>query len=195
MVVTNEIENYIVLSEEQRKNVCEELARLVFVQKKDESVECIYFVPYKKSNDIGYSLSITIVKDDSTKPFKDVELKEYSDMHKEQETVEKCGVEIDICLASSLEYVMASDELINSFCYDLFNSTILFDRYGKYYKIIKTIKNQKGMISYYSNLAQIEPPIMDEFGEALEDCKMQGDTDAVRKFTKTETFKYIADMK
>lgn len=34
MVVTTEIENYIVLSEEQRKNICEELARLVFEQKK-----------------------------------------------------------------------------------------------------------------------------------------------------------------
>lgn len=191
MVVTNEIENYIVLSEEQRKNVCEELARLVFELKKDESVECIYFAPFKNLGDIeGYVLDVTIVKNEDTKEFE-----EYNCLHQEEEMLKKYGLKIYVHSNLSQDYTIPSPHSIPNTCYDLFQSAILFDRYGEYYKIIKTMKNQKGMISYYSNLAQIEPPIMDEFGEALEDCKMQGDTDAVRKFTKTETFKYIADMK
>lgn len=59
-----------------------------FVIKKDESVECIYFVPYKKVEGVGYCLSITIVRDDSMNPFKDVELREYSDMHEERKLLE-----------------------------------------------------------------------------------------------------------
>lgn len=190
MVVTNEIENYIVLSEEQRKNVCEELARLVFEQKKDESVECIYFAPYKNLGDIeGYVLDVTIVKNGDAKEFE-----KYNCLHQEEEMLKKYGLKIYVHSNLSQDYTIPSSLSIPNTCYDLFNSTILFDRYGKYYKIIKTIKNQKGMISYYSNLAQIEPPMMDEFGEALEDCKMQEDTDPYRKFAKTEMFKDIMNI-
>lgn len=190
MIVTNEIESYIVLNEEQRKNLCEELARLVCKLRKDESVECIYFVPYKKVEGVGYCLSITIVRDDSMNPFKDVELREYSDMHEERKLLEKYGVEISTYLASSLEYVMVSEELINASCYDLFNSTIIFDRTGKYFKIIDNLNLKEGLISYYSNLAQIEPPIMDE----LEELAISDALEATRKFTKTEMFKDIMNM-
>ncbi len=85
---------------------------------------------------------------------------------------------------------MVSEELINASCYDLFNSTIIFDRTEKYFKIIDNLNLKEGLISYYSNLAQIEPPIMDE----LEELAISDALEATRKFTKTEMFKDIMNM-
>lgn len=107
--------------------------------------------------------------------------------------LKKYGLKIYLHSNLSQDYTISSLSIPNA-CYDLFQSTILFDRYGKYYKITKTIKNQKGMISYYSNLAQIDPSIMDKFNYALEELNMLAENEAVKEFTKTKLFKYITDM-
>lgn len=195
MVVTNEIENYLVLNEKQRKNVCEELARLVFELKKDESVECIYFAPYKNLGDMeGYVLDITIVRNNLIQKEDTKEFEEYNRLHQEEEMVRKYGVKIYVHSNSSQDYIIPASNSIPNTCCDLFQSNILFARYNKYYRIIKMMKNQERMISYYSNLAQIEPPIMNEFNRTLEEQQMEEELDAVRKFTKTEAFQYILNM-
>ena len=51
------------ITDEQKNNLCQELAKLVFELKKDNEVECIYFVPYKGLGDIrGNVLEVTLVK-------------------------------------------------------------------------------------------------------------------------------------
>lgn len=56
--------------------------------------------------------------------------------------LKKYGLKIYLHSNLSQDYTISFLSIPNT-CYDLFNSTILFDKYGKNYKIIKTIKNHK----------------------------------------------------
>ncbi len=193
MTITNEIDNYIVLSKKHRKNVCEELARLVFELRKDESVECIYFAPFKNLGDItGYVLDITIVRNNFIQKEDTEEFEEYNNRHQE-EMLRKYGIKIYMHTNASQDYTFFADTIPNT-CYDLFQSTILYDATGKYRKIKQTIKNREGMLSYYSNLAQIEPPIVDELNYAMEEQRYKSDAEYLRKFVKTDLFQDIIDM-
>ncbi len=109
MTITNEIDNYIVLSKKHRKNVCEELARLVFELRKDESVECIYFAPFKNLGDItGYVLDITIVRNNFIQKEDTEEFEEYNNRHQE-EMLRKYGIKIYMHTNASQDYTFFAD--------------------------------------------------------------------------------------
>lgn len=197
MIITNEIESYIVLSEEQRKNVCEELARIIFEVKKQKNVECIYFTPCKNFGDIvGNVLEITIVTSGQFQNKDREKFDDYNALHLKEEMLKKYGVKIHVDFDFNRGYTPFPLNPSEIQCrYNLFNSTVLFDRTGEYVEIIKHMNQEDEMISYYSNLSQIEPPILDELRKVIEEKQMEEDSLYLRKSVQSELFQYFKDIK
>lgn len=189
-MIIREIEHYIVLNEEHRKNVSEELARLVFEVKKDKNVECIYFTSLKNFNILnGNVLEVTIVKRDSNISEEEKKWDDYNEKHQEESMVKQFGLKFYVDVDSSERYTLfPKNPTENNRWYVLLNSTILFDGKGEYKKIKEKVENDARFASYYSNMAQIEPPIMDGLNRIMEEHKIQEETEVVRKFKKTKTF-------
>lgn len=195
-MLANEIDNYIVLNEEQRKEVCEELARLVFEIRKDNRVECIYFTPLKNFDIIkGNVLEITIVKRESNISEEEKKWDDYNEKHQEEAMVKQFGVKFYVDVDSSERYTLfPQNPSEKNGWYTLLNSTILMDRTTEYTRIQKKAKNSQQFLSYFSNIAQIDPPITDELNWVMEEHRMQEETKVVKEFTKTKTFQYIVNM-
>lgn len=185
------------ITDEQKNNLCQELAKLVFELKKDNEVECIYFVPYIGLGVIrGNVLEVTLVKQSDNDVNNDIA--ERNRFYFEEESLRKFGVKIFIDTDVAHKYTFIDlnpSEMRRS--NSLFNSTILFDRYGKYTEL-KGQKKQDGIIvkeDIRENLAEIVPPITNETYKAMEIIQMERDTEAVKEFTKSRTLQMFKNIK
>lgn len=179
------------ITEEQRNELCNELARLTFQYRKDKNVECIYFAPYRGLGEIeGNVLEITIVRVISENDNFDEELNEYNSRHQKHDSIRKFGFKIFLDTADTQKYTtMDLNPADSAKSNDLMNSTILYDKSGTFTQIKEqTTKRFKGNISniyyYYDNLAEVYPPLDESLGRALDDARMEIDTKAVKEFTK-----------
>lgn len=183
------------ITDEQKNNLCQELAKLVFELKKDNEVECIYFAPYKGLGDIrGNVLEVTLVKQSDNDVNNDIA--ERNRFYFEEESLRKYGVKIfiDTDVAHKYTFIDLNPSEVRR-SNSLYNSTILFDRYGKYTEL-KGQKKQDGIIIFpYENLAEIVPPITNETYKAMEIIQMERDTEAVKEFTKSRTFQMFKNIK
>lgn len=195
------------ITEEQKNNLSKELAKLVFELKKDDDVECIYFSPYKGLGSIsGKVLEVTLVKKSSggkadiNEFFKRDKRNKY---YLEEDSLRKFGVKIVLDADDAHRYTFIDD--LNNIddlsrtdivkFNSLFNSTILFDRTGKYKEIKKQKIQDKQITLPYENLALIVPPIINETYKSMERIQNKKDSEAVKKFTKSSIFQIFKDMK
>ena len=186
------------LNEEQRKKICDEIAKLVFEFKKDKKVECIYFsVIDGYANIHGNVLTITLVKNKAYDDVEDRKIIEYNDMYKGDDIFKKFGIrifiEVDVDANCYTKLPMTRWEYLKF--KHIFNSVILYDKTGEYTKIKEsTEKSESDTICYYSNHVEIVPPIINELNKAMEIIGMRKEADNLKKFTKTKTFQKIIDM-
>lgn len=186
--------NIINITEEQKNKLCVELARLVVEYKKDENVKCIYFAPYKGLGKIrGYVLELTLIKKDS---IVDEKIKQYNESHQTEDYLREFGVKIDVEVEDEKKYTITDFNLSEiKKCNNLFNSTILFDRTGKYTKIkerLQQIGNNKAHgIFYYGNLAEINPPLPNELNNEEKIIQEEKDKEAAKKKIKSKRLRFF----
>ena len=186
------------ITEEQRNNLCNELARLTFELRKNKSVTCIYFAPYKGfGNILGNVLDITIVRNGSKDNDLDKQIKEYNLSHQEHDFIREFGFKILLETDIDIRYtLMALNPSECTRSKNLMNSVILYDESGKFTQIkekITSVVKKNGedtLYYYYDNLAEVFPPL----DETLDDARANRDTQAVKEFTRTKLFHHIIDM-
>lgn len=167
------------ITEEQKNNLCQELAKLVFEFKKNNGVECIYFIPFKEFGKIRDNvLEVTLVMQSVNDTDVNTDITKRNRFYLEEESLKKFGVKIFVDTDIAHKYTVIDlnpSEVKRS--NSLFNSTILFDRYGKYTEL-KGQKKQDGVIIFhYKNLAEIVPPITNETYKSMEIIQMETDTE------------------
>lgn len=180
------------ITDEQRKNLVNEMATLVAKMKKKQEVECIYFAPYKVLGYIkGNVLDFTMVIKGYSEKVKQ-EFSKYDKLFQDDDLIRKFGIKIHVNADDSRKYAtlpLNPSETLRANC--LFNSVILFDRTGEYSKMKQETQEHVDIpnsnVFKYENLAEIFPPI-----EEL--IKMELETQDVKEFTKTKTFELIKNM-
>lgn len=128
------------------------------------------------------------------------DIREYNEKYQSAAFIDALGVRLVIEIAKSSEYPtlppMHSYEMRRA--NDLFNSTILFDRGGKYTSTKELAQRRydrdSSFIYYYDNAANIVPPVKDEIYRQMEVLQLEQDTKAVKKFTKSNLFNGIKNM-
>lgn len=153
------------LTEEQKECLCSELAKLTSEFKKDETIECIYLCPYIGiDRDKSATLELTLVSEGLHNK---ITIENYNQLYKNMESLEKFGVKIYVVVDNKNKYTisaMSRSELART--NDLFNSTILFDRTGKYTKIKEyaqtKLSKKSSHIYNYENLAEFFSPVTKE---------------------------------
>ena len=179
----------------QKIRLCNYLAKSVFNLKKDDAVQCIYFAPYENLGDIkGRTIKITIVVKDRLELEKQTiygsESKKISAYEQDRKDY---GFKIYTCVDRSSSYTafpLNPSRIIRR--NHLLNSTILFDRTGEYTRIKKAVDKQfhgDNGLYYYTNLVQIEPPILDDVTQLIEEkyCGEKITTD--KQFVRSKGFK------
>ncbi len=189
------------IAEDQRKELSYKVAQLVYELKKDEKVECIYFMPNKYDEECRV-LNIFI----ATKAPRRLEKSKLIKDFESKNNKEKDGVEIHII--ARYDYKEYSDNIFDPkripdidyvMGLEIFNATILFDRNGKY-QDLKEIAEITGVGEHstlytYDNLASIVPPIEERIDGYLEDMEdMSQRVIGLKKFTKSEAFTDILKM-
>lgn len=180
------------ITDEQRKNLVNEIAALVTKMKKKQEVECIYFASYKGLGYIkGNVLDFTVVIKGYSEKVKQ-EFSKYDKLFQDDDLIRKFGIKIHVNADDSRKYItlpLNPSETLRANC--LFNSVILFDRTGEYSKMKQEAQEHVDIpnsnVSEYENSAEIYPPI-----EEL--IKMELETQDVKEFTKTKTFEFIKNM-
>lgn len=183
------------ITEEQKKELCDELARLTFQFRNNRSVKCICFSSYKGLGEMkGNILNITIIKDIRENDHFDEELNEYNLRYQEHDSIRQFGLKIFLDVADVRNYQITDLNSIDSIRgNDLRNSIILYDESGQFTRI-KEESTKKTDAPTYDNLAEIYPPLAEELDKALATARMERDSKAVKEFTKTKLFKYIKNM-
>lgn len=194
------------ITEEQKSKISGELARLVFEFKKDSRVKCIYFTPFMSLGDIeGNVVEVTLV----TAAFEDdhdlaKKLQDYNLSYQQEEKVKEFGLRLFLNIDDERKYTII--DLNPSECRRsnyLLNSVILLDQNGSFTEIkeqtTRTVNNFGGCLPgvyyYYENLAEIVPPITDEIYKAMEIMQLEGDTEAVKEFTRSRLFEQFKNLK
>ena len=188
------------ITEEQRNNLCSELARLLFEFKKNRSVKCIYFAPYKgwdtKEDPV---LEVTLVTDGNDDNLEKI-IQEYNAHHNQPETIDEYGLRIYLNVDLKEKYKLVAlkpDEISDAIEREnfLLNSVILYDEDGECTKIKERVTDyvhRHGYTpeAYYKldNLSEIEPPIEGSLERAIDAARCERDTEAVREFTKSRIF-------
>lgn len=180
---------FINITEEQRKELCDELAKLTFEFRKDKDIKCIYFAPYKGFGNItGNVLEITLVKGSNKDTVLEERLKEYNLSHQGHDFIRKFGFKI--LLDSDEERKYTTMDLNHSECIrsnNLMNSTILYDENGKFTQIKEKTTNvaknngKDTFYYYYDNLAEVFPPLNEELDSVLD---MESDTKTTKTIAK-----------
>lgn len=192
------------ITEEQRRELSYKVAQLVFELKKDEKVECIYFISYKYNEEEGKFIELLVV---SKSPYDLKRSQLVRDFNAQNnKSVSKYGVRIQIDTRKDLKEI--PDAIFDSvripnfnsnIGLEIFNATILFDRNGKYEEL-KEIAEMTGLGEHsnlytYENLASIVPPIEEKIGGYLEDMEdLDNKEVALKKFTKTSMYEEILKM-
>lgn len=178
------------ITDEQRKNLVDEIATLVAKMKKKQEVECIYFAAYKG---LGYGnvLDFTVVIKGYSEKVKQ-EFSKYDKLFQEDDLIRKFGIKIYVNADDSRKYTtlpLNPSETLRA--NNLFNSVILYDKTGEYSKIRQEAQEHADIpnsnVFEYENSAEIFPPI-----EEL--IKMELEAQDVKEFTKTKTFEFIKNM-
>ncbi len=127
-------ENSYSIKERKYNKLITELSKILKRYKDDQELECIYFTPLMVT-DKRARLLVTIIYNDLAKCLerdKESSIK-YDSYHIREKTLKKCGIEINIKFDTSEKYSFIDLEQIernNRNC--LYNSTILYDKTGKY---------------------------------------------------------------
>ena len=191
------------ITEEQRDKLCAELARLTFEARKDKSVKCIYFAPYKGLGDLeGNVLEVTFVRD-SCNLDEEGKFKEYNATHQTHDALREYGLKILLDSDDANKYkVKDSNATEYERSNSLMNSVILYDESG----IFTKIKDQTtavinahgseiaGIYFPYANLASIYPELDEVLDKAMDVARMERDTEAVKESTKSRLFEQIKNM-
>lgn len=190
------------ITEEQKKELCNELARLTFEFRKEKNIKCIYFAPYKGLGGItGNVLEVTLVIDGGIGDDLGEKLRIYNLSHQEHDSIQKFGLKIFLDTDKEIKYTIM--DLNPSECVrsnNLMNSVILYDENGKFTQIKEQITNvvknngEGTFYYYYNNLAEVFPPLDEELDRALDIARMERDTEAVKESTKSKLFQYIKNM-
>lgn len=162
------MDNCINLTEEQSENLGDELERLVIEYISDKYVDSIYFTPLKGyfyTSDEGKIkasiLKVTIVcKNKTSKYYKHIE--KYNISKGENQEISKYGLRIYIVKDDKSQYTLGNRDN------NLLNATILYDRTG-YYRNLKKQISSKDDISYYNNLASINPEVDDNISVKIKE--------------------------
>ncbi len=189
------------ITEEQRDKLCSELARLTFELRKDKRIKCIYFAPFEGLGSIsGNFLEVTLVRDGSKYDDLDEKIKEYNISHQYHNFIREFGFKIFLDTDEAVRYATMNSnssewESINN----LMHSTILYDENGKFTKIKEQItnvvkNNEKTFSNCYDNLAEVFPPLDETLDKAIDNARMERDTQDVKEFTKSKLFQYIKNM-
>lgn len=190
------------ITEEQRKELCNELARLTFEFRKEKNTKCIYFAPYKGLGDItGNVLEVTLVRDGGIDDDLGEKLRVYNLSHQEHDSIRKCGFKIFLDTDEKTKYTIMAlnpSECVRS--NNLMNSVIVYDENGEFTQIKEQITNvvknngEGTFYYYYENLAEVFPPLDGELNRALDVARMERDPEAVKEFTKSKLFQYTKNM-
>lgn len=190
------------ITEEQRKELCNELARLTFEFREEKNIKCIYFAPYNGLGDItGNVLEVTLVRDGSIDDDLGEKLRVYNLSHQEHDSIRKFGLKIFLDTDEKINYTIM--DLNPSECVrsnNLMNSVILYDENGEFTQIkeqiINVVKNngEGTFYYYYDNLAEVFPPLDEELDRAMDVAHMERDTEVFKEFTKSKLFQYIKNM-
>ena len=169
------------ITEEQRDQLCRELARLTFEFRKDKNVRCIYFAPYKGFGSIlGNVLDVTIVRNGRNDNDLEEKIKKYNLSHQEHNFIRKFGFKIFLETDEDIRYTLM--DLNPSECRKsnhLMNSVILYDESGEFTQIKEQItkvvkKNGEGTVyHYYDNLAEVFPPLDETLDRAIDDTRVK----------------------
>lgn len=183
------------ITEDQRNELCDILARLTCRFKQDESVECIYFAPYTRFGDINDPvISLTIVRKGIILEESKKIVENYNRFFLKDSNFKKLGVKISIDVDSARYYTTLdlnpSEERRTNL---LFNSSILFDRTGEYTKIQEQATEGTGCY-HYSTLGKIMPLLTNQLNDSMESRQMQQDTDSFKGFVKSKLFQDIINM-
>ena len=130
-----------------------ELAKLTHKFKRYEYVECIYFIPTASVIDSSYNISFNIViksnviNDDLKNAIFNYNISSYK-----KEFEKNTNIKININIDESCYYNNMLDNsntlLQKNAANDLFNSTILYDKSGKYSRIKKQIELNNSKYDY-----------------------------------------------
>ena len=182
------------ITKEQTNNLSKELAKITFNLMGNESVECIYFIPYVSLDENEETtIYVTIVGDYAHLGDLEQRLSEYNVLHQSQECVDKYTSKIELSVDDSRNYTStaASPAELARLNY-LSNSTILYDKTGKCTRIKKKAEKRNLMLENYT--ASFYPPIEDDIRNAIENEILERDTTAVKDFINSEAFKIIKHM-
>lgn len=178
------MERHINLNEIQRIKLCNELAQLTYELKQNKHVQCIYFAPYKDLGSIrGNVVNITVVSDLQIP----IEIdRQYQKRISRKEQLSQFGVKIYINTAQKDGYTyLPLNPSERKKGNDIFNSTILFDRTGKYTRIKedteKVGEGEHSNLFYYGNLAEFIPPIEDGLEYAMNTQQVKVMNKAMKK--------------
>ena len=187
----------IKITEEQRNELCYEIARLVMKFKKEKNVECIYITTSLNSGDIkGNVLNLTVVEQGWADEARKQKLERWNRMYQKNDFIRKLGFRIYIDTDNAEKYTTfalnPSEIARNQY---LFNGTILFEQSGKYSRIKQQAtedfisKGVDSLYSHYTNLVEVVPPLADRIQYETEIRSMEEETAAVRESTRSQLFK------
>lgn len=158
------MEKCINISEKQNQQLCKELGRLVRKFKQDEKIECIYFGCYKGLGGIGGNvLELTLVANEIKEELKNKIKRMNTEIYEQESSIRSLGVKLYIDLDNSNQYTAPFNiKSANA----LFNSTILYDKDGKFFHLMEQkdefFEQQdkvRNLFFVYENAAKLVPPI------------------------------------
>ena len=154
------------LTDEQLKNLCNEITEVVFKFQNNKNIECIYMCPYVNLEEPRHNVvNITLVSSDYQAADK-IHKKniEINKKYNNEEAIGKFGARIVITVDDGYKFdkmALNPSEVVRM--RDLYNSKILYDPTSKYQEIKaeaeKWAPNPKSHIEPYINAAKFNPEI------------------------------------
>ena len=151
----------------------DELAKITYKFKKEENVECIYFLPAKSESENCYSIMINLItKSKCNNDHLLNSILNYNISKEKKEFETETNTKINITTDEACCYNNILDKknslMQKSAENDLFNATILYDKSGKYYRLKKQIdlRYQKLKLSWlfkYKDSIDIDLPLYNTY--------------------------------
>ena len=152
------------LSEEQRYNLCCELARIATQYEIFGNVECIYAMPYDSEYADGDQLNVVIVRKIDEYKYLEYHIDYYNDRMKKEKgkNYDKYGVDL-LLSYDNADYYDSSKYYMSREGY-LLNSIILYDRTGKYMRLKQEEEKNEALnlVKSFDNSTEFIPPLTDE---------------------------------
>lgn len=162
------------ITDEQVKNLVNEMAILITKLKKEQGIECIYLTSYKDKQTVKDNVvELTVVTRENTdKMSKD--FCKYNEMHQKDTSIDEFGIKISVVFDGTRNYTklpLNPSEVIRG--NNLVNSTILYDRDGEYLIIKQEAQKHLNMLNSgifkYTNLIEINQPVDELIKKELEE--------------------------